>query len=119
MTAANLRPRVVRNQERYASFPKLHTLDLSKLILCLFSGDSVDGEATLGVVNESEVFASLFNRNDVHKARWVCRVGANFAIDFDQALHNNSLGFTAVESILESGEKHPIRFFYSNILIAH
>lgn len=113
MTAANSRPRVVRNQERYASFPKLYALDFGKLVFRLFSSDTVDGEATFGIIDEAEVFAGLFDRYDIHKACGICRVGAHFSVDLDQALHNDSLRFAAVEGILQSAKMRPVSLLYS------
>lgn len=60
------------------------------------------GETTLGIVDETEVFASLVNRDNVHEASWVVRIGANFSIDLDQSLHDNLLDLTAVESIFQA-----------------
>ena len=93
----------MRNQEWYATLAQLHPLDFAKLVFRLFSGDAVDGEAALGVVDEAEVFASLLDANDVHEAGRIGGVGAHFAVDLDQALHDDRLDLAAVESILQTG----------------
>jgi hypothetical protein len=62
--------------------------------------NSVDGEAALGVVDKTEVLASLLDANDIHEAGWVCGIGTDLAINLDQALHDNGLGLAGVESIL-------------------
>jgi len=62
-------------------------------------------EAALGVVDKAEVLACLFDRDDVHKTGWVCRIGANLSVDFDKALHDDGFGFAGVEGILESSRK--------------
>lgn len=93
---------IVRNQVWDTALSKLDTLDLSELVLGLLAGDAVDGEATLGVVDETEVLAGLLNADDVHEASWVGGVGADLAVDLDQALHDNGLGLTSVERILEA-----------------
>jgi len=92
----------VRDQEWDSALAQLHPLDLSKLVFRLLSLDSVDGETTLGVVDQTEVLASLLDADDVHEASWVGGIGADLAIDLDQALHNNRLRLTRVESILET-----------------
>lgn len=90
----------MRNQVGNTTLAKLHTLDLAQLVFGLLSSDAVDGEATLGVVDETEVLASLLNANDIHVAGGVCSVGADLAVDLDQALHDNGLDFTAIERVL-------------------
>lgn len=102
MTIGHLRARVVRNQEWDAALAKLYSLDLAQLVLCLLFSDAVDGESALGVVDEAEVLASLLDGDDVHEAGWVGRIGADFAIDLDQALHDNRLGLAAIEGVLQA-----------------
>jgi len=92
--------RIVRDQEWDCSFAQLYSLDLSKLVFGLLILNSVDGEATLGIVDEAEVFLGLLDANDIHEAGWVCGVGSDLAIDLDQALHDNGLGLARVEGIL-------------------
>jgi len=92
----------MRNQEWDATLAKLYSLDLAQLVLRLFSGNAVDGEATLGVVDKTEVLASLLDADYVHVAGWVGRVGANLAVDLDKTLHDNGLGLAGVERILQS-----------------
>lgn len=90
----------MRNQEWDSAFAQLHSLDLPQFVFRLFGGDSVDSEATLGIVDQTEVLSSLLNGDHVHEAGWIGDVGADFAIDLDQALHNDGFGFARVESIL-------------------
>lgn len=92
----------MRNQVWDSSFSDLNTLDLAEFVLCLGLFDSVHGEAALGVVDQTEVLASLVDRDDIHEASWVGNVGADLAINLDEALHQDSIGLTAVESILET-----------------
>lgn len=72
---------------------KLHALDLGKLVAGFGFGDAVDGEATLGVVDKTEVFAGLFDGDYVHEAGWVGRVCADLTVDLDETLHNDRLDF--------------------------
>lgn len=92
----------MRNQEWDSTTTKLDALDLAQLVLGLLGLDSVDGEATLGVVDETEVLASLLNGDNVHEAGRVGRVSADLAVDLDQALHENRLGLAVVQGILET-----------------
>jgi hypothetical protein len=87
----------MRNQVWDAALAELDALDLAELVLGLLSGDAVDGEATLGVVDEAEVLASLLDRDNVHEAGGVGGVGADLAIDLDggvgvtDTIHQNSV----------------------------
>jgi hypothetical protein len=80
----------------------LNSLDLAELVFGLFSGNSVHGKSSLGVIDESEVLASLLDANDIHESSRVGHVGSDFAIDLDESLHDNSPGLSVVKSILES-----------------
>lgn len=96
------RSRIVRNQEWDPALAKLNTLNLAELVLSLLSLDAVDGEATLGVVDQAEVLAGLLDADDVHEASRVGRVGADLAVDLDQTLHHDGLGLAAVQGVLET-----------------
>lgn len=91
---------IVRDQEWDSALAQLHSLDLSKLVFGLLFLNAVDGEATLGIVDETEVFLGLLNADNIHEASGVCSVGSNLAINLDQALHDNGLGLARVEGIL-------------------
>ena len=92
----------MRDQEWDSTTTKLHALDLAQLILGLLGLDSVDGESALGVVDETEVLASLLNADDVHEAGREGHVGADLGIDLDQTLHEDRLGLAVVEGILQA-----------------
>jgi hypothetical protein len=92
----------MRNQEWDPSLPELHPLDLSELVLRLRRLDTVDGESALRIVHQAEVLASLLDRYHVHVTGWICRVGADLAVNFDKALHDDLLDFAAIEGILET-----------------
>ena len=92
----------MRNQEWNSTLAELNSLDLAQLVLGLLGGDAVDGEAALGVVDEAEVLARLLDGDDVHEAGWVGGIGADFAVDLDQALHDNRLGLARVEGVLQA-----------------
>lgn len=96
------RSRIVRNQEWDPALAKLDTLDLAELELSLLGLDAVDGEAALGVVDETEVLAGLLERDDVHETSGEGGVGADLAVDLDQALHHDGLDLATVESVLQT-----------------
>lgn len=90
----------MRDQEWDSALAQLNALDLSKLVLCLLGLDTVDGEATLGVVDETEVLVGLLDGDDIHETSWVGYISADLAVDLDQTLHDNSLGLARVEGVL-------------------
>lgn len=92
----------MRNQEWDSSFAQLNSLDLSQLVLCFCGLDSVNRESTLGVVYKSEVFPGLFDRDHVHISGGVGGIRSNLAVDFHEALHEDGLGFSAIEGVLEA-----------------
>ena len=103
----------MRNQEWDPAFAKLHPLDLSQLVFCLVAGDTVDGEAALCVVYETEVFVGLVNGYDVHVAGRIGGISADFLVDLDKTLHKDGFGFAVVESIFETvpqkdNERHAV-----------
>ncbi len=102
MRNRNLRASIMRNQEWDSSSSELYSLDLAQFVFCLCRLDAVDCEAALGVVDQSEVLAGLFDRDHVHVASWVCGVCSDFAVDFDEALHDDLLDFAAIEGVLET-----------------
>lgn len=92
----------MRDQEWDSALAQLHSLDLAKLVFGLLGLDAVDGEASLGVVDEAEVLAGLLDGDDVHETSWVGGIGADLSINLDKALHDNSLGLARVKRILET-----------------
>lgn len=98
----NLRSRVVRNQVGNSALAKLDTLNLSELVLCLLVGDAVDGEAALGVVDQAEVLARLLDGDDVHQSRGEGGVGADLAVNLDEALHEDGIDLAGVEGVLQA-----------------
>lgn len=95
----------MRNQEWDAALAQLHPLDLAELVLSLLASDAVDGETALGVVDKAEVLASLLDGDDIHEASRVGRVGADLAVDLDQALHDDGLHLATVEGVLQTAKK--------------
>lgn len=111
----NSRSRIVRNQEWDPALAELDALDLAQLVFGLLGLDAVHGEATLGVVDETEVLAGLLDADDVHEASREGWVGADLAVDLDEALHDDGLGLAAVESVLETKSRSlAVMLFVSN-----
>jgi len=73
--------------------------DFEELVGGFFGCDAVDGESALDVVKETEVLAGLLKADNVHESGGVGRICANFAIDFDEALLDNSSYFTSSQGI--------------------
>jgi hypothetical protein len=90
----------MRNQVWDPALAKLHSSDFAKLVLCLLRGDTVDREAALGVVDQAEILASLLDGDDVLEAGRVGAIGSYFAIDLDEALHDDRLDLAAIEGVL-------------------
>lgn len=76
--------------------------DSAKLELSFFRGDSVDGESSLGVVQESEGFVSGWDVDDIHESSWEGWVGSDLSVDLDVSLHDDELGFSSSQSVFES-----------------
>jgi hypothetical protein len=92
----------VRNQEWDPALAELNTLDLAELELSLLSLDAVDGEAALGVVDETEVLAGLLEGDDIHEASGEGAVSADLAVNLDETLHQDGLDLTTVQGVLET-----------------
>lgn len=92
----------MRNQVGNSALAELHALDLAELVLCLLVGDPVDSEAALGVVDETEVLAGLLNRDNVHQTGREGGVGADLAVNLDEALHEDGIDLASVERVLQA-----------------
>ena len=92
----------MRDQEWDSALAQLDSLDLAQLVLGLLLLYAVDGETTLGIVDQTEVLASLVNGDDVLETSWVGGIGADLSVDLDQALHDNGLDFASIECVLET-----------------
>lgn len=107
----NSRSSIVRNQEWDSALAELNTLDFAQFVFGLLGLDAVDGETALGVIDEAEVLASLVDGNYVHEAGGVGGVSADFAIDFDETLHEDGVGLPRVEGILQTVIHHQLSAF--------
>jgi len=75
---------------------------LAEFEFSFFSSNSVDGESSLGVVQESEGFVSGGDAYDVHESSGVGGVGSDLSVDLDVSSQDDLLGFSSSESVLES-----------------
>merc|ERR1719221_2104016 len=64
----------------------LNGLDTEELVLSLLSSDLVDDETTLAVVQETEVFLGLLQRDDILEPSGVGVVSADLSVNLDEAL---------------------------------
>merc|ERR1719247_1425628 len=83
-----------------------HALDLAELELVLFvvllAVQAMENKAALGVVHHAEVLIGLVDRDDIHEATRVVGVGANLAVDLDEALHQNLRHLLLGEGVFEA-----------------
>lgn len=93
---------IVSNCIGYSLLTELNFLDLEQFVRCLLGRDSVNGETSLDIVQQPEVFAGLFDRDDILESGGVRRVCSDFSIDSDESLHENSFDFSAVQRVLQS-----------------
>jgi hypothetical protein len=92
----------MRNQVGNSTLAQLYPLHLAQLILSFLTRNPMYSEATLGIVHEPEVLTRLLNGDDIHEARWERRVGADLAVDPDEALHDDGFDFAGIEGVLET-----------------
>jgi len=93
---------IVCHQEWNSLRGDLETLHLAELVLGFLWSDSVNREATFDVIDQTEVLVRLFDLHDIHETSGEGWVSANFAIDFDKALHNDFRHFSLRQSVLQS-----------------
>jgi hypothetical protein len=93
---------IVGDNEGDALGTELNLLDLAQLVLGLLSGDTVDGETSLGVVDKTEVLTSLLDGDGIHESSGEGRVSADLAVNLDETLHKDVLDLLSVEGVLQT-----------------
>lgn len=93
---------VVGDQVRNSLLSELVRLDLQELEGGLLRGDSVDGESSLDIVQETEVLARSLNGDDVHESSRVSLVGPDLSVNLDGPLGQNGGDLTTGQSVLET-----------------
>jgi len=96
---------IMGGDERNTFGSDLDALDFAQFVLGFLSGNSVDGESSLDIIDQSEELSGLVDGDDIHESGWVVGVSADFAVNFDQPLHDNFGHFRVVQGILESVTK--------------
>ena len=81
---------------------ELVSLDLQELEGGLLLGDSVDGESSLDIVQETEVLAGPLDRDDVHEPGRVGLVGPDLSVNLDGPLGHDGGNLTSGQSVLET-----------------
>merc|ERR550534_1683345 len=59
----------------------LDLTDTAQFVLGLLVGYPVDGVTSLDIIDQTEVFAGLFNLDDIHETSWESSISTNFAVD--------------------------------------
>jgi len=96
------RPSVVSNHVRNTLGAQLNLLNFAQFVCGFCLGDAMNGEATLHIIDEAEVFTSLVDGDDIHEAGGVSRISSDLAINLYEALHKNALHFVPCEGILQT-----------------
>ena len=90
----------MRNKKGYSSSSHLYPPDLAQFVSGLLRRDAVDREATFGIIDKTEILASLLNGDNIHEAGRVCGIRANFAVNLDKALHHDCFRLARIQRIL-------------------
>jgi hypothetical protein len=80
----------------------VNLLDAAELVLGLILLNTVEDEASLGVVEESEAISRLLKLNDVHETGRVVLVSTNLAVNLDATFHADLLALLAGEGVLQT-----------------
>mmetsp|Transcript_82085 Transcript_82085/g.266026 ORF Transcript_82085/g.266026 Transcript_82085/m.266026 type:complete len:215 (-) Transcript_82085:68-712(-) len=83
-----------------------HLFHAAQLVGRLLLHDFVQHKATLGVIEQAEVFLGLFDLHDVHESSGVEHVSADLAVDLDQALHDDHLALPVRQGVLQALPQH-------------
>ena len=75
-------------------------LDTAELVLGLFLLDTVEDEASLGVVEETETISRLLELNSVHESSGVVLVGTDLSVNLNTTLHADLLALLSGEGVL-------------------
>lgn len=93
---------IVRDEEWDFLGRHSEAFHLAELVFSFISSDTVNGEASLDVIDETEELASLLDGHDVHESSWEVDVGADLSVDFDETLHDDLGDLSVGERVLET-----------------
>jgi len=91
---------VVGDDMRDTATTNGYATDLQELVGGFFGGDTVDGETTLDIVQETEVLSGLFDGDNIHESSREGRVRADLSVNFDQALLDDGGNFFSSQGVL-------------------
>lgn len=93
---------IVGTDEGDTSGEETDLLDAAELESSLLGKDSVQDEASLGVVQHTEMLVGAVNVDDVHETGGEGGISADLSVDRDQTLHEDESNLTAGQGVLES-----------------
>ena len=93
---------IVGADEGDASGEKTDLLNLAELEGSLLREDSVKDEATLGVIQQTEVLISAANLDGIHEASREGSISAHLTVNRDETLHEDESHLTTGQGIPES-----------------
>ena len=76
--------------------------DLQEFVGGFFLIYSVEGEASLNVVQKAEVLVGAVDGDNVHESSGEGSIGSDLSVDFDNALHQDHGDFLVGQGILEA-----------------
>jgi len=93
---------IVGDCVRDSSKAKSDAFNFEKLVLGLFGRNAMDGKASLGVVEETEVLIGLLDGDNILESSGVASVCSDFSVDFDESLSTDGSNFFCGQSIFQS-----------------
>jgi len=93
---------VMKRNVRDALVSNCGFLDLAEFVLGFFTRNWLQGESSLGVIEQSEAFVGLFDGYNIHETSWKSGISSDFTIDLDESLGDNGDDFLSCEGVLES-----------------
>jgi len=107
---------VVGNQVSNSLCSLSNVLNTAQLVSCFCRGNLVDAETTLGIVEKSEVFLGLLNRDNILESRRKGMIGSDLSIDLDESLDGNGLSLLNVKAYFNLLRNNTIRGKHSRCL---
>jgi hypothetical protein len=93
---------IVRDDMGHSALSDFDSLDFEELVLSFLAGNSVNLEATLGIVEKTEALVGALNLNDIHEASRIFDVSADLSVDLNEALSGNGNDLPVGQGILQS-----------------
>jgi hypothetical protein len=94
-------PAVRGEQEGHVLGAGTDLANTTQLVLGLLVGNPVDGESSLDIIDESEIFSGLFDLDDIHETSWELGIGPQLSVDLDQPLLKDGLDLLGGQGVLE------------------